>query len=663
MQLSNEDLFLLALCAVAMASIGIIAFDIIKRKNPNSKLKDLAKYNKRYHFYYENFFTRKSFRRIVESISALQLYSPIEIRVRSVKVFQSTTGVSLGVLALGMLSVDDIVLFFMIVLFVYIMNDTLIQRKISVAQVDVNHAMSIAIASLRDCYTRFGEIPEAIASCTRDPILDKTFDNIHAILTESNGEELLDQYYLTQQSPVLRTLATVCHALDKYGDAPVESNGIPSFKQALMFMKDEIDAQVRKDIKTRLLFKKLEVLPVVPVMFIGIVEWFFMYLIPGTSLLYKGFYGYIVKIAIIVFAIIGYRYIANASRANYSRVDDRVSFIDALLDTKPFNRFITDICPKKAKVKYRFDQMISGCLSNKDIKYIYAEKVIYSSIIFVISLMASVLLVNTTRSFIKDNIMTLSITQTITYTEEEEAAMRAYDNRILSMYQLPPEENIYDSISEILFHASTMDVEDQVDRVQKKYIQYHSTYYHWWFILIVLGLTVLGWYIPDLLLSQRKKLIINEAEEDVLQMQTIILILSTTLLDTQEVIYWLSKNSGVHRDHLNFCYQEYPSDPEKAIARLKKNSVIPEFHQICDKLSLTAFRISISEAFSDLIPERQHLMRVREMVQDSALEARRHKASPLAQAPLYILIFGLIVGPILILGISQFMQTIPQLTS
>ena len=129
------------------------------------------------------------------------------------------------------------------------------------------------------------------------------------------------------------------------------------------------------------------------------------------------------------------------------------------------------------------------------------------------------------------------------------------------------------------------------------------------------------------------------------------------------MLYWLSKNSGVHRDHLNFAYQEYPSDPEKAIARLKKNSVIPEFHQLCDKLALTAYRISLSEAFSDLVPERQHLMKIREMVQDNTLESKRSKASPIAQAPLYILIFGLVVGPVLILGISQFMQTIPQISA
>ena len=359
----------------------------------------------------------------------------------------------------------------------------------------------------------------------------------------------------------------------------------------------------------------------------------------------------------------GFTYISNVNRANYSRVDDRFGFIDWLLDHKAFSHFINDIVPKKAKTRYKYDQMISGCLSNKDLRYIYAEKVIYSTLVFILAFLASFLIVHTSKSYIYDNIMTMSLTQAVEYTEDEERQVRALDAKILARDSLPDDETLYSAYEKILFHASVMDLDDQVSRIKTKYTSYYSMYYHWWFILIVLGITGASWFIPELLLKQRRKFIQNEAEEDVLQMQTIVLILSTTLLDTQEVLYWLSKNSGVHRDHLNFAYQEYPSDPEKAIARLKKNSVIPEFHQLCDKLSLTAFRISLAEAFSDLVPERQHLMKIREMVQDNTLEGKRRKSSPLAQAPLYLLIFGLVVGPVIILGISQYMRIMPQVSS
>lgn len=658
--MSNERLFMLILAVIAMGAYAMIMFDFISRKNSNHKLKELAKYNKRYHFYSDFVLSRKSFRRIVEAISQLQLYGVMEIRVRAVKMYQTTTAISIAVLVLGLLSVDDIVLFAILVLFVIVMNDTLVQKKIDSSQAELYIALSQAISSLRDNYTRYGEIPEALRTCDRSPILDKTFDNIYAILTETNGEELLDQYYMTQQSAVLRTLATVCYALDKFGDSSLEETGLPAFKQSLMFIKDEVDAQVRNNVKKKLLFKGIDILPIVPVMLIGLVEWFFMYIIPGTSMLYKGFYGYALKFAIIIAAMKGYTYITNVNRVNYSRTDDRIQWIDRLLDIKAFDKFIKDIMPKKFKTRMKLGKLLSGCLSSKTINYVYAEKVIYSTAMFILALTASIVIVKTGREYIYGNIMTASLTQSIEYTEEEAAQLRALDAKILEMDALPPDEAIYDSVEKILFHASALDIDEQVTRIKTKYGRYNAMYYHWWFILIVIAFTIGAWFIPEYLINQRRKFIQIEAEEDVLQMQTIVLILSTTLLDTQEVLYWLSKNSGVHRDHLNFAYQEYPSDPEKAIARLKKNSSIPEFHQLCDKLALTAYRISLGEAFSDLVPERAHLMKIREMVQDNTLSTKRRKASPFAQAPLYILIFGLVVGPVLILGISQFQATMSQ---
>lgn len=656
--MDSSSLFMIGLVIVGFGSYTMAMLDVLNKDKNKKKLRDLAKYNKRYNTLYNNFFTRKAFHRIVEQLSAMQIYSIMEVRVQAVKIYQNTSFISLVVLLLGAISVDDIVTFFVLALFVVMMNDIMVQKKIDISQVELTLALSSAIASLRDSYTKCGEIAEAIRTCERSRILDKTFENIYSILTEADADSRLNQFYMTQQLAVLRTLATVCYTLDRYGDgSSVDDNGVGAFKQALMFIKDEVDLAVRKNVKKKLLFGKIEYLPVVPIVFIGIIQQFFMSNIPGTSILYKGFYGYAVKLVLIAVSMYSYNYIANVTRANYSRVDDRARIVDRFLDKEWFNKLVQRVQTKKAKAIHSYKKLLAGSLSNKDIVYIYAEKLLISSIVFVITFIATVLIVLSYKRFIYNNINTFSLTQTVAFTVEEEEKIRAYDEAILTMEALPPDEEIHERISYILTKASELDIGDQVSRIKSKWKSYKNTYYHWWFSLIVIGITLIAWHIPEMFIKQRKRLITIEAEEDVLQMQTIVLILSTTTLDTAEVIYWLGRNSSIHRDHLNFCYQEYPADPEKAIARLKKNSVIPEFHQLCDKLALTAFRISLEEAFSDLVPERSHLMKIREMAQDNELTVKRNKSSPLAQAPLYVMIFGLVVGPVLILGISQYMQT------
>ena len=152
----------------------------------------------------------------------------------------------------------------------------------------------------------------------------------------------------------------------------------------------------------------------------------------------------------------------------------------------------------------------------------------------------------------------------------------------------------------------------------------------------------------------------TEAEEDVLQMQTVIASLMDTSLDTLSVLYWLEKNSSVHQDALLFAINEYPSDPELALERLKSKSTVAEFHHMCDKHITTIHQTSIKEAFADLITERTHIMRIREMVQENTIESKRVIASPLSLAPIFALAIMHILAPVGILGFAEFTKVFQQ---
>ena len=150
-------------------------------------------------------------------------------------------------------------------------------------------------------------------------------------------------------------------------------------------------------------------------------------------------------------------------------------------------------------------------------------------------------------------------------------------------------------------------------------------------------------------------LVKTEAEEDVLQIQTMLSILMYTSLDTLAAIYWMIQTSKIHKDILLFCYHEYPSNPELSIERMKSKVNIAEFQNMCDKLISTIHYITLREAFADLVQEREHIMQLRELVQDSTIKKKRTIASPLAMGSLFALCVGHILLPIAILGIQEFM--------
>lgn len=653
--------FMLAMCVGFIGVFVTIVLDAGKN-DPNQKVKHIAKLSRRYDFYFDNPFTRKKFRKISEQLSSLQLYSIVEIRVRTVQTFERVMLMIIVIFVVGVFTIQDVVSIAMLCLFLVIMYDVLVSKKIDDSQKDMTIALSHALASLRDNYTKYREIPESVRRCEKAPILENTFDTIYRILTDEEGEDILNAFYLTQPFPRIKTLASVCYQIDKYGDESDNGTGVSSFKQALMMIKDEVDLDVRELTRKKILFGRLEFLPVVPILAVGIIQKFFMGIIPGTSLLYKGIYGYLIRILLVATSTYGYYYITNATRNNYTRTNDRLEVVDSLLNMNWFRSIVKAIEPKKFKDIVKWTERLKGCLSNKDIHYIYASKLLISTAVLIFSIFASIALVVGSRNFIYKNIQPLSFTSATHYTVSQEQQLRAYDAHCLAQPVCPNDDEIKQQIEMIILRAGESDLQDQADRIHDKYDAYHKLYYHWWFVLIVIALATASWFIPEFLLTQRKKIVLMDAEEDVLQMQTLISILMSTSLDTQEVLYWLAKNSNIHKEHLNFAYVEYSMDAEKAINRLKRNSVIPEFHQMCDKLLLTCFNISLKEAFSDLVPERAHLIKVREMVQDNALQTKRQKASPRSQLPLYVAVFGLVVAPMLILGITQYQSVMDGMT-
>ncbi len=96
-----------------------------------------------------------------------------------------------------------------------------------------------------------------------------------------------------------------------------------------------------------------------------------------------------------------------------------------------------------------------------------------------------------------------------------------------------------------------------------------------------------------------------------------------TSTDTLETLYWLEKQSRVHKNAILDAYHEYPSNPDLALNRLKAKAVLPGFKRLVDKLILTIHQISLGEAFSDLVTERDHVMRIREISQNTTLNKKR----------------------------------------
>lgn len=648
----------------AIAIYAILLQDNKKKKNPQlAEKKKRLQVEKRFKFLNDNFLTRNRFRRVVDQVAALSVYSIEEVHALSVKYFTAAIGLSVVLIAIGAIVFQDIIAVLLCILFAQVLFNVTIMKRIDATHFEVLKEFSSTLSSIRETYTIVGNIPDAIADCRTGKLLPKAMDRIYLILTATDAEDRLEEFYRTVPFPMLQTLAGVCYILNDAGDEQNEK-GVSAFKNAITLLKNECDLEVRKLTKQKLMFSFLEYLPLIPLPFTGALKWFLTTYLPGTAVVMNGILGLAVQTILVITAIFSYYYITSVTSPNTVRHNDRSDIIDKIRYTKLFDKkILPDIVPRKARLKMKWERRLDGALSQKDLQYIYTSKVVAAVVAFVFTMVALTAFTYMAREYVYDNIQSASFLANNDMSVEEAERWHALDNEVMSWDYKPSTSNLIANgfIASRIPDLSTMQLQEQATRIIDKWNQYQSLQFHWWYVLIAYAIAAIAWFAPAYMLDLRKKMVLSEEEEDVLQLQTMLAILRYTQLDTMEALYWLSRQSQIHRTALVFAYHEYPSDPELAIERLRDKSNLPEFKQICERLLSTISAVTIKEAFSDLESERDHMLRIREMVQEQAIEKKRRQCSPISRAPLMVLVVGDFLMPIVVLAFNEIMSLAPQL--
>ena len=94
------------------------------------------------------------------------------------------------------------------------------------------------------------------------------------------------------------------------------------------------------------------------------------------------------------------------------------------------------------------------------------------------------------------------------------------------------------------------------------------------------------------------------------------------------------------------------------LTRLQSKTPIIEFKRFIGKLKLTINDLDLREAFSDLLIEREHILRLREMSLEATINKKRGLCGPLSLTPMGAMVIGELLIPLGYLGILEFMNAL-----
>lgn len=618
------------------------------------KTTPIKRYMAMYNFYSTFIFTKNSIVRLHRDLTALSIYTFVEGRILTVKLFTNGLVLYICLIIVSLVLFSNPIYLLICLIFAMVMRENFLYKKIEKNRQQLLKDEIAMLSSLRQEYLRTRSVVEAYESVTKGKFIARSIKEIHDSLTAVDSQEKLEAFSASTPLPTLQTLASISHIINNRGDV-LTSTGLSVFAAAIDMVADEVRMAMRRDQLQKQLFGSLEFIPIVPIIGIVPLGMVFKNMIPGTAAIYDGAMGFIFTLIILGASLLGYYTVTNACKTNTAKGDDRATIDKRLMREKKVREFVARIRPKKESVINKKYTLIRKSLTRNTLDYLYLRKTYMSLLGFIGALAIMIAYVIVGRQAIISNISGSSMTGSTTYTDKELQILETMDGQFLKNFRSKPtEDELTEYVKEQWPAAKTSIVEEQVKRLNKKYDDIHGMIFYWWMIVVAALVAVVGYNAPEYLLKQRIKILASESEEDCLQLQTTIAIMMNTNTDTLDLLEFLYKNSRVFRNVLIDCYQNYIADPFLALRIAKAKTELHEFRNMMDKLSLTVVQLTVAEAFSDLISERDHMLRMRESAQLHALNTKRAMVRPFALAPLIALIGLQFIAPICLLAFSMF---------
>lgn len=588
--------------------------------------------------------------------SSLSCYEVDKVKEESVKLFEKAVFISIAMPLVALIAFRDILLMLLVLLVAYIYYDITVDKTIDKLYEEIIKEVSVCVQSIRERYMESDNVANAVLNSEKGKYLVAPVQGIYDMLTAVDSADRLYQFCCITPVRLIRTLAMICYITNERGDVRGDNNS-SAFADQMTSLRQEADTEIRRLKKVKMAFKSLPGLTLAGLITMPIVDTFLMTQIPATATIIKGMYGFVQKTILILATAAAYYYISVCSRPTVVNVIDRVQWIDDLTKKKKIRNWLQNILPKKYKTRAKIKKLTQDAVSSKSMEYIYLSKVIYSGILAVCTFLLTVGFMLTTKSYLWSTDKTMSfIDKELEITEKAKERLEAVDYYYMTQHPKLEDEEALAYLKAHVPELSSMELQNEIQRMSGKYDKYYSIGFQWYYILIAIVAGIFGWFVPEISLRLRKTLVQFEEVEDVMQLQTMMLALSQTTMDVSEVLYWLERQSTIHRAPLAYALQEYTSDPELALERLKYAVGSTDFKRLVAKLETAVYTLSLREAFSDMVLDKEQLLRIREMAQDEVIRAKQQNAKLLANAPIAVMLTGGFVAPIIMLGFTEILR-------
>lgn len=590
-------------------------------------------------------------------------YTEYEIRRRTGKIILISVIFVFSALFVFLNVVDDFMMSLIVIIMVFIVNDVIIDSQVNKVADKIVRQIPEVFTEIRHSFHEHGMVVEAFEECI-DELEDKEImpqiRRIHDAITAENPEVQLEKYYDVAPNRFLKLFAGVSYLTMELGDRKVD--GISVYLKNLNNILNDAYLDILKRDKINYMFRSLTLIAVAPIFFIDILQSWSQSNFPALINFYSGSFGFIIKALILISIFVSYFALKvikdDSNQVKFDRITQK-RWQERVYKIPIIQKLVNAFMPAENTKKYiRKSQNIKGINAYLTMEWFYVNKFTYAILAFVITLVIALNMHYIDIQSVYTNLEQefISLGQ---LSEEDQKAAEAYSEKDAEVVkELKNRGNLTDEdIKAALEKAGQTSTDEDAERIKNKISNVKNSFLKFWEVIIAILVGWIAYFIPDLILIIKNKIREMEKEDEIMQFQSIILMLMyIERIDVQTILEWLERYSYAYKEPIATALNNYEAGAVEALEELKEAVPHKDFKRIVEGLISAVERIPIRDAFDELETERSFYYERRKEANERLIQKKYTYGKALGFAPMIILIAGYFVGPLMVVSVMQMVQ-------
>ena len=671
-------------------SVIIIVYSILVKKMGKSEYRQIKKlqegtkssgfsmdilYQKLYLTYIKTPFIKRYIYKLRRRLEILNIDDEYTTRKDSAKILTNAILILIPIILITVLiAKDNVLLMSILLIFELFIVDTMVDGMVDKIDNNLLREQIDFFAEIRHAYHEYNMVEEAIYQVSLDDekSISKQGEKIYEILSSDDPETELEKYYDIAPNSYLKEFAGISYLTQEFGDRK-EEDGSSLYLKNINNITQEMQIEILKRDKLNYVFQSLAFISIAPVLLLEPLKSWSISNFTFTNSFYNGKLGMIVQILIVMLTVVSY--IMTRKLKDNGGVQVDIATNDNPWQQKLYRKpivkqFVNAFIPKNGTKEYRkMQKLLKDSASKSKMEWVYVNRIMLAITTFLVTIVLAgqlhriaidyVYTEPTTRQQVLGKLSESNQQKAEELTEQD----NYFIDKLKGKLDITQEEIERELPKSPYYEEEDENIEEDAKRILGKLKIVNSEKMQWFEELIAIVFALAGYMAPVWLMYFQKKMRQMEMENEVMQFQTIIVMLmKIERVNVEMILEWLERYANIFKEPISRCVNNYEAGAWEALEELKNSVTNQDMIRIVESLQAAVEKIPIREAFDELDADRDYHQEKRKDANDRLISRKGLIGKGVGFAPMVCLFVGYLIIPLVVIGITSMSGAFSQMS-